>query len=123
MDDADLVDILYARDYLLVVLAGLVFFETLRLPDLLEKLVSAAVFHDQEEVLVVLYDLFRCEAMKGSYVKKLYHIRVAKLLKDLDLAVNSLEVRRVLDHRLVKDLDRRLSVSHHKVPTFSLVTE
>jgi len=92
MHDADLVDVLYARDDLLIVLAGLVLLETLRLPDLLEQLVPAAVLHDQEEVLVVLYDLTKGEWRRDIYVEELNDIGVAKLLKDLDLAVNSLEV-------------------------------
>lgn len=108
MHNADLVDVLDTRDYLLVVLAGLIFLEALGLPDLLEELVPATVLHDQEEVLIVLNDLYRVER-DGSYVKELDYVRVTKLLKNLDLAVDSLEIRRVLDHRLVKNLDRRLS--------------
>lgn len=46
MHDSYLMNVLYAGDYLLIVLAGLVFLETLRLPDLLEELVPAAVLHD-----------------------------------------------------------------------------
>ena len=43
---ADLVYVLDARTYLLVVLARLLLLQTLRLPDLLEQLVTTAVLHD-----------------------------------------------------------------------------
>ena len=57
MHDAIFVNVLNARDDLLVVLACLILFKRLRLSDLFEQLVTAAVFHDQEEILVILNDL------------------------------------------------------------------
>jgi len=57
MHDAIFVNVLNARDDLLVVLGCLILFKRLRLSDLFEQLVTAAVFHNQEEILVILNDL------------------------------------------------------------------
>ena len=45
-----------------------------------------------------------------SYIKELNDVRVAELLKDLDLPVHSLKIWWVLDHGLVKDFDRCLHI-------------
>lgn len=57
MDDADLVYVLDPRYYLLVVLARLLLFQALRLADLLEQLVPAAILHYQEQVLIIFNNL------------------------------------------------------------------
>lgn len=57
MDDSKLVDVLDAREDLSVHLARFSLLETSVLDDVLEKLASRAVLHDQVQVFVVLNQL------------------------------------------------------------------
>lgn len=50
MANADLVDVLNARNNLLRKAAGLLFLQTLALDDVIEELASASVFHDEEKL-------------------------------------------------------------------------
>ena len=50
--------------------------------------------------------------MAGTNIEELDDMRVAQLLEDGDLPVDSLQVGGILDHRLVKDLDCRLLLSY-----------
>ena len=57
MDDSKLVDVLDAREDLSVHLARFSLLKTSILDDVLEKLASRAVLHDQVQVFVVLNQL------------------------------------------------------------------
>ena len=57
MDDSKLVDVLDAREDLCVHLARFSLLKTSILDDVLEKLASRAVLHDQVQVFVVLNQL------------------------------------------------------------------
>lgn len=57
VDNAELVDVFYAADDLLVHLGGFVLFQTPVLDDVLEQLATRAVLHDEVQVVVVLYHL------------------------------------------------------------------
>lgn len=84
--DAELVDVVDARDELLEVLAGLLFLQPLVLHDLVEELAAFHELHHQVQVLLGLDDLV-----------DLHDVGVVQLLEDLDLATDALHVLVLFD--------------------------
>lgn len=79
--DAQLVDVLDARDDLLVHLCGLLLLQVAILNDVLEQLAARTVLHDQVQVVIVFYHFIQ-----------LNDVRMPNLLQNRDFAVDALDV-------------------------------
>ena len=86
MNNSQLMNVLNARNNLLVHLGRLIFLEPSVLYNMLEQFASRAIFHDQIEIIVIFY-----------HFVELYDMRVSHFLKDCDFSVNSVDVTLVLD--------------------------
>lgn len=95
--DAELVNVLDARDELLKVLAGHLLLEALVLHNEVEQLASADVLHDQVQVLFCFDDLVN-----------LNHIRVVQLLQNLNFSADALHILAVFDPRFFENFDGHL---------------
>ena len=93
VDDSQLVDILDARNYLLVHFAGFFFLEPSVLDDVLKQLTSRTVFHDQVEIIVVL-----------NHLVQLHHVRVSHLFQNRYFSVYAVDVRLVFYFVLLENL-------------------
>lgn len=99
--NAQFVDVLDARDDLLVHFDCLFLLEATVFHDMLEELPTRAVLHDQVQVVVVL-----------NHLVKLDYVWMTNFLEDCNLSVDSVDVALVFDFVLLKDLDGNLVSSN-----------
>ena len=81
MADFNLVEVLYAREELLVEFAGFFVLQSFLLDDELEELATTGILHDQEELPVGFDDLVELD-----------DVGVPHYLQDLDLSSHSFNV-------------------------------
>ena len=109
MHNAQAVNILNALQQLLVLYAGLRFFDFTVLDNVLEEFSFRAVLHDQKVFFICLDDLQ--SEPNGAYIKQLNNVRMTDFGKDLYLAIDAHLVSLFDDLLLLKNLDGDLFFS------------
>ena len=97
MNDAQLVQVLDAANYLLEELTGLGLLELLLFDDVIEQLATTNVLHDKEQLLGRLDNL-----------KELDDVGMSNHLEDIDFPRHSQDVCVLDDFALLQDLDGHL---------------
>ena len=113
MNDVQFVEIFNASYDLVKESASFWLFHSLVLNNVVEKLSSTSVLHDQIELLRSLNDLMNSSIRMPKYCKSTYFVelddvRMSDQLEDVDFSGDSFDVRDILDFVFLKNFDCNL---------------